>query len=342
MSPEQARGQEVDARTDVFAFGVVLFEMLTGERPFVGETTQDVLTAVMRDTPKRASHLNPLVAPEIDRVVERCLEKLRDARYANGQELVDALSAVLPEPRVSEASSARRAPSPPTVSLLTPEATAGPTAKAARGRLPLLLASVAVLLGIGGIVAWRSRIAPATGPSATASAPRGVTSGIAITDHPPPRTASAEALAAYTSGLRHVRDGETAYAADDFSRAATLDPSMAAADLRAVLISGINGDVGRQREYYAAALEHRAALDARDLLLLQLAEVAVADPELPNDEGPRRARAVVERFPEDAEAAWLLGVVLVQADDAPAGRAALGHALRTGSPVCRGAGRPRV
>jgi eukaryotic-like serine/threonine-protein kinase len=327
MSPEQARGQEVDARTDVFAFGVVLYEMLTGERPFVGGTTQDVLTAVMRDAPKRASEKNPLVPPEIDRVVERCLEKLRDARYANGQELVDALGAALPEARVSEPSA--RKPSAPTVSLLTPEATARPSAKAARARLPLLFASVAVLLGIGGIAAWRSRIAPATSPSAAPSAPKHVTSGIAITDHPPPKTASAEALAAYTAGLRHVRDAEGSYAGDDFNRAATLDPSMAAADLRAVLngVSSINSDVGRMREFYAAAVEHRAALDARDLLLLQLAEVFVADPELPKGEGPRRARAVVERFPEDAEAEWLLGVALFLADELPASRVAFNHAL---------------
>jgi serine/threonine protein kinase len=173
MSPEQARGLDVDARTDVFSFGVVLYEMMTGERPFTGETTQDVLTAVMRDTPRRASERNPLLPADVDRVIERCLEKLRDGRYANGQELLDALGALSPESPISKASNARELISP-TVSLLTP---ASPNAVAlqggARRRRGLFALAIGSMAAVGGAAAWM-RHAPAAdgrtkGPSGSAS-----------------------------------------------------------------------------------------------------------------------------------------------------------------------------
>jgi eukaryotic-like serine/threonine-protein kinase len=97
MAPEQARGQDVDRRTDVFALGVLFFEMATGNRPFGGLTRQDVVASVLRDTPALASALNPSVSPSIARVIERCLEKLPEARYATARELLDAISTALSE-----------------------------------------------------------------------------------------------------------------------------------------------------------------------------------------------------------------------------------------------------
>src|SRR5437016_13946082 len=74
MSPEQARGQAVDRRADVWAFGCVLFEMLTGRRPFNGETVTDVLAAVMRDTP-RFDALPASTPPRVRLLLARCLER---------------------------------------------------------------------------------------------------------------------------------------------------------------------------------------------------------------------------------------------------------------------------
>jgi serine/threonine-protein kinase len=98
MSPEQARGETVDARSDVFSFGVMLYEMLAGVRPFQGGTAIAILMAVTTKEPEPVAALNPEVTPEVSGVVERCLKKLPDARYANGQDVVEALGALVSEP----------------------------------------------------------------------------------------------------------------------------------------------------------------------------------------------------------------------------------------------------
>jgi eukaryotic-like serine/threonine-protein kinase len=92
MSPEQARGKPVDARTDVFALGVVLYELLSGRQPFPGETTMDRLIAVSRDDPAPLE-LDPSLAP-LTRIVERCLAKDPAARYSDGGAVLGELEAL--------------------------------------------------------------------------------------------------------------------------------------------------------------------------------------------------------------------------------------------------------
>jgi serine/threonine protein kinase len=75
MAPEQARGAAVDARTDVFAIGVVLYEMVTGTRPFVGSSSLDVMVATSRDDPPPVSSHNPGAPPIVETIVRRCLAK---------------------------------------------------------------------------------------------------------------------------------------------------------------------------------------------------------------------------------------------------------------------------
>ncbi|HUS20140.1 MAG TPA: bifunctional serine/threonine-protein kinase/formylglycine-generating enzyme family protein [Terriglobales bacterium] len=93
MSPEQAEGKPVDARTDVFSFGTVLYEMLTGSRAFQGGSGAAVLSAVMRDEPQPIHERRRDVPPELIRIVTRCLKKNADARYATGAELTQDLKA---------------------------------------------------------------------------------------------------------------------------------------------------------------------------------------------------------------------------------------------------------
>lgn len=93
-SPEQIEGKPVDARTDVFSFGAVVYEMLTGRRPFHGESQLSTMAAILRDTPQPAVAARRGVPAEIGRVVEKCLKKDREARYSSGAALRDDLAAI--------------------------------------------------------------------------------------------------------------------------------------------------------------------------------------------------------------------------------------------------------
>ncbi|HZH33646.1 MAG TPA: protein kinase, partial [Pyrinomonadaceae bacterium] len=83
MSPEQARGQQIDERTDIWSLGAVFYEMLTGHAPFDGATPSDTLAAVIYKAPEHVSHFVPNAPAELQRIVRRALQKDRDERYQN-------------------------------------------------------------------------------------------------------------------------------------------------------------------------------------------------------------------------------------------------------------------
>jgi eukaryotic-like serine/threonine-protein kinase len=89
MSPEQLRGESVDARTDIWSFGVMLYEMLSGKRPFEGKSTSELISSILRDEPALDQ---TVLSTEIKIVIERCLAKDREARYQDGGELHEVLA----------------------------------------------------------------------------------------------------------------------------------------------------------------------------------------------------------------------------------------------------------
>jgi eukaryotic-like serine/threonine-protein kinase len=105
MAPEQLEGKEVDARTDIFAFGVVVYEMATGKKAFEGKSQASVIGAILKDDPPPISSLQPMTPPQLDRVVKKCLAKEPEKRWQAASDICDELKWIADEaaPRTTTA-----------------------------------------------------------------------------------------------------------------------------------------------------------------------------------------------------------------------------------------------
>jgi len=149
MAPEQAEGGEVDARTDIFAFGAVVYEMATGKKAFEGKSQASVIAAILEHDPPPISSLQPMTPPALDRVAKRCLAKEPDERWQSASDLTNELK------WIAEGGS---------------QVTLAPTVPAkgirALGRRPLTLSVGALLLGavIASLVTWNTKSLPSPPP----------------------------------------------------------------------------------------------------------------------------------------------------------------------------------
>ena len=91
MSPEQLRGQQVDHRSDIFSLGILLYEMATGRRPFSGATKTDVMSSILRDTPRPLTQVNPALPHQLGRIIAQCLEKEPEERFHSAKDIRNAL-----------------------------------------------------------------------------------------------------------------------------------------------------------------------------------------------------------------------------------------------------------
>src|SRR5215216_556874 len=97
MSPEQAYGRTLDGRTDIFSLGVVIYEMISGRLPFEGSSITEIIDNIIHKEPSSVARFNSLVPAELERIMRRCMDKDREARYQSARELASELRSLLRE-----------------------------------------------------------------------------------------------------------------------------------------------------------------------------------------------------------------------------------------------------
>ncbi len=304
MAPEQAFGRPLDARADVFALGVVTYEMLTGVKPFQGESPVDIIVSICRDEPLPPSLVNPAVPAPLEQLVLRCLAKRPAHRYDNARDVLRALDRLGPYPST---------PALPTPALPTPAEAARtrPSAVTARVRpspaVPLrrrVLGALGVLaLALLGAAAWRSNSLGPGRPRAPTGAAAPPWGRRAITRDPPPATTHPDARRHYAQALVALRDGSQELAIARFEEAAAADPDLGAAHLRVGLERGIE----RGRAAMLRALAHREGLDDRDRAVLDAVAPAYTSIHADFAAVSARLAAVAARFPDDVTVLSTLG-----------------------------------
>ncbi len=163
MSPEQVEGKEADERSDIFSFGVVLYEMITGQRPFTGDTQAAVLAALLKDQAPPMSQRQPAVPRALERVVRKCLEKKPDDRWHSARDLKPTLELIdLDAPPHSMSSASTSVPIP----VQTPSQR--------KWLWPALAGALLVILAAGAAVLWLKPSAPARATRFEVTLPEGV------------------------------------------------------------------------------------------------------------------------------------------------------------------------
>jgi serine/threonine-protein kinase len=331
MSPEQALGKPLDARTDIFSLGIVLYEAVSGKLPFAGETITETITQIVRDEPPAIAN----ATPGMRAIIERCLRKSRDERFASAADLGAALDAL-------QSGASTELYTAPTVVRPIPPAPVTVVERKPRRSLAWLWIAIAVLV-VGGLL-WAARQKPKAVPvAAAAAAPKPApaqavvtvvdsapaqepSSGPSLRSGPPspaaagdgqPRPSPAAAgegprsggegtpappptpqANPYDAGMASLAAGNPSDARQRFREAVDLDPNNAKAHFRLGEIAMFNRNFDHARDELRKALERREQLDPRER------ELAVLCMAISSGERMRAqliGRDLNRRYPNDPE-----------------------------------------
>jgi eukaryotic-like serine/threonine-protein kinase len=345
MAPEQAdsAGRAVTARADNYALGLIAFKWLTGKSYWKQGSLAQLLAQLLAEPMPPPSARGSSFGPAFDAWFAKACARDPDQRFGSADEQIEALAEALGLPRASLSPTPSAQPRAQvkievgaenaSVSAPTFDASSADVAVdkgRARRRRGLVLGVALSLAGVAALSVELAKRTPAPSPAAStagAADPRASSSsgqvlaarGVAVTAHPPPATTRPAAGAAYAAGLQHLRDGSVELAEADFIKAASLDPTMGAAQLRCVVYKPwVVRDVVT-RTHLSEAMRLRASLDERDAELLSLFQADW------NGKGERMDE-LNRHFPDDAEVAYLAARRLAWSD--PARALAFAHRAR--------------